>query len=66
MKVPRPEVMAKHLFRIVWQIMSQVGWCDEWGSAEQQRVFREWVAAEYPIPVADFIRERANISSEVK
>lgn len=47
-------------FAAIWHVMARDGWCDEWGSAEQCRVFREWVEAGQPVEVGKFIREAAN------
>ena len=57
--------LAQSLFRIVWQVLSFVGKCDQYGGAEYRRVFREWIDAGYPLPVAEFIVRRANASAEV-
>jgi hypothetical protein len=49
------------LFLAVWKRLARKGACDDAGGAEFRRVFREWIGAGHPLPVAHFIRNRANI-----
>lgn len=47
-----------------YQQLSEEGACDGYGASESDRVYREWVDAGRPQPVAEFIRRRANIGPE--
>lgn len=48
-----------------WKALARYGWCDQWGSAEQRRVFEQWKAAGSPLPTRPFIVKHANATPEV-
>lgn len=60
------EKLASTLFRLVWYALADKNKCDTWGSAEQRRVLAEWLQADCPLPLVEFIQRRANASPEVK
>jgi len=53
-------------FHRAWLKLSEEGQCDSPGGMEFKRVYAEWVAAHSPMPIEDFIVERANANSEGK
>ena len=54
------EELMTCIFRATWQGLSEKGHCDALDGVQFNRVFNEWVAAGYKIPLIPFIREAAN------
>lgn len=50
---------VRHFIR-TWKTLAGYWWVDAWGSAEQRRVFEQWLAAGKPLPCRAFILKRAN------
>lgn len=48
-------------FRKAWERMARLGYCDGWGGAECRRVYRAWVRAGRPWPIASWIAVAANV-----
>jgi hypothetical protein len=51
-------------FNYVWDRLALVGQCDIRGGKEYQRVKRKWYYEGRPQPIADFIRQWANMDAE--
>lgn len=47
-------------FYLTWIGMAEDGKCDEWGGSEQIRVYHEWVVANRPKGLVQFITQHAN------
>jgi hypothetical protein len=56
-----PQRLAQVAFDRAWEELANLGQCDDKYAAEYQRVRREWLAAESPLPAHAFILDRANI-----
>jgi len=54
---------VRHFIR-TWKLLASYWWVDAWGSAEQRRVFQEWLTAGKPLPCRPFILKRANHAPE--
>ena len=59
-------INAYCLFLAVWIRLARKGACDDAGGVEFRRVLGEWMRASCPLPVAHFIRTRANIQAECR
>lgn len=50
----------------LWHHLADLGACDGFGGAEYHRITEQWIAAQMPLDMADFIRQRANASPDGK
>ena len=54
------ETMSVDQFKAAWLPLTEQGKCDGYGGMECKRVFREWMEADYPDDLSEFIVSRAN------
>lgn len=59
-------VIALQEFNRIWDACASLGFADDRGGAQYQRVLREWNAMRFPLPIAQFVLTRADIDSEGK
>jgi len=56
---------AQRFFDAAWKRLERFGGCDAFGSAEYERVLREWIAADLPDDVWTFIVQRGNLPHDL-
>jgi len=49
------------IFQQVWKVLEKQGHCDGWGGAECRRIHGDYIKADFPIDVVNFILEGAKI-----